>query len=570
MNAFSATLEKKPVPPPNSGLTPYGGVWDRKQVTHLLRRTMFGATKADVDYFLGKTLSQTVAELLSTAVNTNPAPPLNYYSYAGCNSDNIDPKVNFGDTWVNSSREPGGQIDNLRAQSVKAWWMGRMLNQDRSILEKMVLFWHNHMPVSAAGSNDARNLYTYNSILRKYALGNFKTMIKDITINPGMLFYLNGNVNVAGSPDENYARELQELFCVGKGAGAGYTEDDVKAAARVLTGWNYNTGATPPVGINFAARHDTKDKLFSAFYNNTTIKGSTDANKELDDLLNMIFATNEVAKFIARKVYTFFVYYEITPQIEEEVITPMADIFRSNNYNIVPVLDALFKSEHFFDLENKSCLIRPGIDYIVGMCRETQLQFPTNTVLEAQYQSWLMIVGYANAFQQNLLDPPNVAGWPAYYQSPQYHELWINAITIQARKDVVGRLVAIAPNNVNGANISIRIVDPNDPTKNTNKLLGYLKIDLIKLAKSSPNASDPNVLVEGLCSLMLGYDVSSTTKAAMKKAYLLANQTADTVWTNAWNAFVADETNVANKKVVEDRLKALFGYSTAIPEYQLC
>lgn len=568
MNASSATLEKKPVAPPNSGLTPYGGVWDRKQVVHLLRRTMFGATKADIDYFLGKTMSQTVAELLSTAVNTNPPPPLNYYSYSGCNSDNIDPKVAFGDTWVNSSREPGGQIDNLRAQSVKAWWISRMLNQERSILEKMVLFWHNHMPISAAGSNDARNLYTYNTLLRKNALGNFKTMVREITVNPGMLFYLNGNVNVAGSPDENYARELQELFCVGKGPGAGYTEDDVKAAARVLTGWNYNTASTPPVGINLAGRHDTKDKQFSGFYNNTVIKGSTDATKELDDLLNMIFATNEVAKFIVRKVYSFFVYYDITAQIEADVITPLADIFRSNNYNILPVLDALFKSEHFYDQENKSCLIRPGIDYIVGMCRETQLQFPTNTVLEAQYQSWLMIVGYSTAFQQNLLDPPNVAGWPAYYQSPQYHELWINAITIQARKNVVLQLAGIF--NANGANISIRIVDPNDPTKNTNKLLGYLKIDLIKLAKSSATPADPNAVVEGLCALILGYDVSATTKAAMKKTFLLANQTSDLVWTNAWNNFIADETNAANKKIVEDRLKNLFGYSIAIPEYQLC
>ena len=202
------------------------------------------------------------------------------------------------------------------------------------------------------------------------------------------------------------------------------------------------------------------------------------------------------------------------------------------------------------------------------MCRETQLQFPTNSVLEAQYQSWLMIVGYANNFQHNLLDPPNVAGWPAYYQSPQYHELWINAITIISRKNVVPGLVGVG--NSNGVNISIRIVDPFDPTQFTNKLLGYLKIDLIKLAKTFADPSDPNDLVEALCALMLGYEVSATAKTAMKKTYLLSNLTTDVVWTNAWNNFIADETNIINKKIIEDRLKGLFTYFVAIPEYQLC
>lgn len=569
MNSSSATLERMPVAPPNSGLSPYSGTWGKSQITHLLRRTMFGAKKADIDYFLAKTMEQSVNELLKSTVNTSPAPPLNNYSFPNCPPNNIDPKINFGDTWVNSTREPGGTIDTLRTNSLKAWWMGLMINQERSILEKMVLFWHNHMPISTADVNDARNSYTYLATLRKYALGNFKSMVKDITINPGMLDYLNGNVNVAGSPDENYARELQELFTVGKGPDSKYTEEDVKSAAKVLTGWNYDNAATPPVGKFITNRHDKTDKQFSSFYNNTIIKGNADANMELDDLLTMIFATNEVAKFIVRKVYTFFVYYEITPQIETEIITPLADIFRNNNYNILPVLDALFKSEHFYDVENKSCLIRPGIDFIVGLCRESSLVFPTNTVLEAQYQAWMIVSNAASNFQQSPLAPPNVAGWPAYYQSPQYHELWINAITIQARKNTAVGLLGLGTPGL-GIGININIADPLDPSNKIPKNYGYLKIDTISLIKLFSKPSDPNIVIEEFSELLFGYELSATTKTNAKKLFLLKNQLLDSAWTDAWNKFIADETNAVNKKDVEDRLKNLFTYSFTIPEYQLC
>jgi len=569
MNNSSATMTRRPVAPPNSALNPYSGVWGKTQITHLLRRTMFGAKKSDVDYFLSKSMTQTVDELLNTNVNTAPAPPLNSYSYPNCPSDNIDPKINFGETWVNSTREPGGIIDQLRTLSTKAWWIGLMINQERSILEKMVLFWHNHIPIASSEVNDARNQYSYLALLRKYAIGNFKSLIKDITINPGMLDYLNGDANIAGNPDENYARELQELFCVGKGPDSKYTEDDVKEAAKVLTGWRYRNTDNPPYGYNLANNHDKTDKQFSSFYKNTIIKGSNDANKELDDLLNMIFSTDEVAKFIVRKVYTFFVYYDITPQIETDIITPLADIFRSNNYNILPVLDKLFKSEHFYDIENKSCLIRPGIDFIVGFCRESELVFPTNAQLESQYQAWLILSNRASGFQHSPLDPPNVAGWPAYYQSPQYHELWVNAITIQARKNAQIELISLGNPGL-GIAINIVIQDPNDSSKTILKNYGYLKIDTIGIAKRFSKPSDPNVLIQDFLDLYFGYEVSATTKANAKKTFLLKNQVSDSAWTDAWNKFLADETNAANKKDVEDRLKNLFSYSFSIPEYQLC
>ena len=187
--------------------------------------------------------------------------------------------------------------------------------------------------------------------------------------------YLKGEKKTATAPNENYGRELQELFTIGKDATGNppYTEDDVKAAARVLTGWRNDlvAGTTSANGFNSyfdPAKHDTADKQFSAFYNYTQINGlsGTGAVSELDDLLNMIFAKDEVSLFICRKLYRYFVYYEIDAATEQNVIVPLAAVFRSNNYEIVPVLDVLFRSEHFFDVLNQGCLIKNPIDFSVG------------------------------------------------------------------------------------------------------------------------------------------------------------------------------------------------------------
>src|SRR6185295_12698887 len=213
-----------------SDLTPYTGSWGPKEVTHLLKRTMFGATVADVNYFKTKTLAQAVDELLTPLAA--PDPPVNNY-----NDTTADPDVPAGQTWVNAAHSKVTNINNLRTSSLISWWTGLQLNQGRSITEKMVLFWHNHFVTQRPNVNPASYQYKYNALLRACALGNFKDFVKQMTMNPAMLVYLNGNANVKGAPDENYARELQELFTMGKGPDSKYTEDDVKAAAKVLTGY---------------------------------------------------------------------------------------------------------------------------------------------------------------------------------------------------------------------------------------------------------------------------------------------------------------------------------------------
>ena len=212
-----------------SSLNPYTGVWTANEVQHLLKRTMYGSTKADIDYFKTKTVSGAVDELLNPT-SPLPSPPVNDYTSATV----TDPAVPVGQTWVNNPTNDG-TLNSLRRASFKKWWAGVMINQDRSVREKMTLFWTNHFSTESVDIGNAHYVYAHHALLRQKALGNFKQLVKDITIDAGMLRYLNGYLNTSAAPDENYARELQELFTLGKGPAVQYTEDDVKKAAKVLT-----------------------------------------------------------------------------------------------------------------------------------------------------------------------------------------------------------------------------------------------------------------------------------------------------------------------------------------------
>ena len=541
MSIFSTTLQQSGAYPNNvsaqaTDLTPYNGPWTAKEVVHLLRRTMFGAAKADVDYFLSQTMSSAVDELLTPA--PAPAPPLNNYNTSGY----TDPDVPFGQTWVNA-----GYGANLkRRASFKSWWTGLMLNQNRSIHEKMTLFWHNHFPTETTIVDDSGLVYKNNSLLRQNALGNFKTLTLQVTLDPAMLIYLNGYLNTAGAPDENYGRELQELFTVGKDPSQLFSEDDVKAAAAVLTG--YSIDFANSTYIFYPSKHNAGDKQFSAFYNNTLISGQAGAagRNELDDLLNMIFATQKVAEFICKKIYRYFVYYQIDSTVDANIIQPLATIFRSNNYDILPVLSALFKSQHFFDMLNRGCVIKSPMDYFVGACREFNVQFPAASNLADQYYFWNLISTEAALVNQDIADPPNVAGWPAYYQSPSYHEVWINTATLPKR----AQFADIA---INGGF-----------TQN-----GFtLQFDPIAFVAKLSNPADPNSLISETLDLIFSID-TGTTLYDYLKSILLSGQVSDSYWTSAWKDYVNDPSDPVALSTVKTRLTQFFQYLLDLAEYQL-
>ncbi|MBO9636515.1 MAG: DUF1800 domain-containing protein, partial [Chitinophagaceae bacterium] len=361
----------------NTGLDPYTGPWTTNEIVHLLKRTMFGAKRSDITHFQSITMSAAVDELLTIPAGA-PTPPVKGYTNEDISASDPDYALPMGATWVNTHTNDH-QANYNRVISWKAWWVSRMINQERNIGEKMNLFWHNHFATEANTYQVGIYAYRHYLLLRQHALGNFKTLVRGVTIDLAMLTYLNGYLSIKGSPDENYARELQELFTLGKENNPNYTEADVITAARVLTGWRINEN-TDEVYFD-VNRHDTGNKTFSSFYGNTTITGRSDANAgdaELDDLLNMIFNKSvEVSEFMVRKLYRYFVYYTIDANTETNVIKPLAQLFRTSNWEVKPVLDKLFKSEHFFDVLSQGCLIKSPLDLTVGLCRESNLQFPS-------------------------------------------------------------------------------------------------------------------------------------------------------------------------------------------------
>jgi uncharacterized protein (DUF1800 family) len=533
----------------NSTLSPYGGAFGKDEIIHLLKRTMFGAKVSDVAYFTGKTLTAVVDELCTPVAP--PSPPVNNYDgKLYMNTPYYDSTgVAKGATWVNAAYgDPAA--DQFRSMSYRAWWVGLMHNQGRSITEKMVLFWHNHFSTEINIVNDARYAYKHNATLRQYALGNFKQMVKAITLDPMMLRYLNGFANTKAAPDENYGREMQELFVCGKGPNSQYTEDDVKAAAKVLTGIT-----TDFINITYrfiANNHDTSNKTFSSFYGNTVITGQTGAAgiNEVDALMNMIFegkpsgqTVPEAAYFICRKLYRWFVYYTIDAGTEANIIAPMAQALYSANWDISVPLKLLLKSEHFFDPLNMGCQIKSPVDYGIGYLREFNVPIQ-NSDISLLYDAWANVYNVLAFFEQPVGDPPNVAGWPAYYQEPIYYEAWINTDTLPKRQQIVDLLLF------------------------TN-YGGIPAIDVIAWADMMSAPSNPGQLVNDALQYLFRIALSQVNKDFIKTSTLLSGQTNDIYWTQAWNLYKADPTNAANKNVVKIRLQAMLKYIVDLAEYNL-
>lgn len=523
------------------GLNRYAGAWTELQAKHLLKRTTFGAPYSDVLRFSKLSVDQCVDELIQT-IEAEPLPPVNNYS-PGTEDLNVPP----GATWVNDSSTASGTLISSRRSSLHAWWWGLIIHQSTTLREKMVLFWHNHLPVESPGMNP-RYLYKYNATLRRNALGNFRTLLREITVDPAMLVYLNGNKNTAAAPNENYARELQELFAIGKGPDSKYTEQDVQQAARVLTGYEINS--TTAEYVFKPTKHDTSTKVFSAFYNNRVITGKTgaDGEKELDELLAMLFDQVELSNYICRELYRFFVYYTIDDQVESQVIRPLAQIFRENNFELKPVLSALFKSEHFYNPLNIGCMIKSPVDLVAGLMREYKVTFPDPALYYSDvYSLWRYVSDHALKMGQEIGNPLDVAGWPAYHQQPQFHQLWINSNSLPLRNKYTDFMITTGF------------------SKNGKKVI----IDVLAYIASLPDPANPNELMTRLVKNLLMIELSETSRNFLKKEMLLSGQDSDSYWTTAWNNYLANPASTTTKNIVLTRLKPLLQYLMSLPEYQL-
>ncbi|MBC7849621.1 MAG: DUF1800 domain-containing protein [Chitinophagaceae bacterium] len=540
-----------------SGLSPYSGPWSEPVILHLLRRTTFGASKQHVETL--KSLS--VAQAIDLLIDNPPMPadrPVNNYSIDFNNPNQfVDTEgCPFGANWVdhippsNWQTHPDiGTLEFWRVMySFVPWWFGQLINQPLHIMERLNLFWVNHFGVLEEDHRQAKAIWKYYYTIRTHAAGNFRDMVKAVTIDPTMLFFLNGHYNSKEAPDENYARELQELYMVGKGPGSAYTEDDVREAARVLTGWRRTAETDGRYTSYFDQRdHDRANKQFSAFYNNQQIEGQSGQNgmEETDELIEMILQTNECSKYICRELYKWFVYYKIDSATEANVIEPLAAIFRANNFDVTPVLKALIGSEHFFDAVNRGCMIKSPVDLYVSLLREFNIQL-ANSPLKRKYTHWRYFKDRCDAANQRIGDPPNVSGWPAYYQEPVYYRWWITSDTINKRLKAL-----------------------NDLTRPGVDVDGFaIKVDSIAYNKLSPAPSNPNLVVSNFILYLLPQGVSQEQYDFMK-SILLSNQVGDYYWSNAWNAHIAEPGNELAEATVRSRLDTLINYITSMEEYQL-
>ncbi len=511
-------------------ITPYSGPWGTAQALHLLRRTTFGPRRSDVSAVASMTMTQAVNEILNPAY-TPPPPPLNdYYDSAA------DPNVAAGQTWVNAPID--SNVDWWRLQSLRAWWIGLMINEPRSIREKMTLFFHNYLPVSSDEVNNPIMFYEYLNLLRSSALGNFKTLVSNVTLDRGMLWYLNGDTNQVWGPNENYARELQELFTIGKDLPSYYTQADVAAAAKVLTGWSliWNPGQPNHRTRTYTPSwHDATTKTFSSFYNNTVITGNSSATggqTEINALMNMIFNHDEVARYFVRRLYRYFVYYKIDATTEANIIVPLANTFRSSGYELVPVLQELFSSQHFYDTAQVASVIKSPIQLVVSIAKSFQIDIPAPDV-KTQYSGWRVFYDRAREWYQEITVLPNVNGWPAYTNAPFYHEIWINADTLRFRKSFYDAISNWGYNN------------------------GTIKINVLTYTASLSDPENPDALIDEVLEIM--HPIGSDTNLKNQlKSILLSNQTANYYWSTAWSNYATNPSNTTYANTVSGRLKTFY------------
>jgi len=530
----------------SSGLEPYTGDWGREQASHLLRRTLFGVRKTDLDQFSGMSMTDAADTLLQPS--TLPPPPVN--DYDGIPDVPTDPNVNAGDTWVEAPFH--GELEGLRIFSLKSWILGQMLNQEASLHQKLALFWHNLLPTQMWGVFVSKTSYAYWKMLLDNSFGNYKDLIKKLTLDSCMLIYLNGTSNNKDAPDENYGRELQELFCIGKGPNSGYTESDVQAAARVLTGWVVEEesliGNSEPKTFFHRPWHDTNDKQFSSFYGNTLIEGRAgkEGEDELDDMLTMIFDTNELALYICRRLYNFFVYHEIDSSTETNVIEPLAEIFRDNNYEILPVLDTLFKSAHFYDTANMGASIKNPVDHLIGMWRSFEIPvtgLSEETPSEQMLRQVYMVFDMADRGME-IGDPPNVAGWRAYYQAPSFDKTWITSDSIQSR------------------------VSRQDTLLQFGHVYGDILLEefsLISLVEDLNEPVLPRKVIAEVAELLLGLPLSESGIDNLESIL----SPVDNEWTLSWFDYTDNPTDEMKKEVVESRLRSTFRAMLQLGEFQL-
>lgn len=562
-----------------------------KRAAHLLRRATFGATKDQITAFSNLSAQAAVNALFRSAL---PDPVLP-----------IDPAT--GSEWV-TGETPAGSEDFELENYFLGWFIGQMmsvgidenLSLAYSAREKIVYFLHTHFTTIKSRVTSSRALYFQNQLYRLFALDatnpdpevNFKTLTVKVSVDNAMLRLLDGGLNVKGSVNENYARELHELYSIGRGLEGSvgssptdgdyivYTEQDVQAAARVLSGWDFDStfeNIDPDTGLprgkvkgnpTNASAHDNTPKQFSNRFNNNiiepdptllngTLPTEESALDEIRQLIDQIYSSPETARNICRKIYRFFVWAPHTKEemdpIENAIIKEMADTFVAEGYKLQPVIENLLSSEHFYEAASQvtddsfGCIIKSPLDLTLSTFKFFEVQLPdmvSNT--EEFYMATESIIGYLNEMGMSFFEPYDVAGYEAYHQYPVYHRFWITPNALAQRYQFIRRLLS-GENEMLSAD-AYEFINKNfaAAAPNATQLINTIATYLFPMPYYNEPTNTP-----GLTDARINY---------FKKALL--SEFTDQYWTDSiWGGSNIEEKNTALEKLLNAMLQS--------PEFQL-
>ncbi len=415
--------------------------WNAARVQHLYQSLGFGGSPAQIQQGLAMQPAELVDLLIDNILNL-PEPEVPYW---GNWLDDDYPDDN-PDLYFQVKREFNSR------------WQREMATE--GMRAKLALFWHNHFVAEEEVYYYNSFMWSYYELIHRHVLGNFRDFVEAMGKNPAMLIYLNGAINVAGQPNENYARELMELFTMGESNG--YTQNDIVEVARALTGWRVYYDGNNTAYFNPNLHDDGNKTIFG-------LTGTWSYNHVHDLIFNL--RKDQVAQYISSKIYRHFVY----DKPDELIISGLAQTFKDNNWELAPVFRQLFKSEHFFEDRFMNARIKSPTECLLGLFPMCGMSYPDDFTEEA-----MDYVGYASyELGQDVFNPVDVAGWPG-------HHSWLNENTLTSRWNFLGGILFYYFGNSDNARTKLRQlainltnVEERDPEVVTRAIVGhFLKRDL--------------------------------------------------------------------------------------------
>jgi len=377
--------------------------WNAEFAAHLLERAGFGGTPEEIARFAAMTPEAAVRQLVYHKDIPNDLPA---FDHSGIHDPGIEPFPASRPAATDLAKETGESMgvkvkpsgnrrlqpvankffywlraSRLETHRVAYWWANRMLATRRPLEEKMTLFWHGHFATSEEKVRDYRKMLKQNELFRAQGTGNFRDLLIGVAQDPAMLAYLDAGVNVKGAPNENFAREIMEMFSMGVG---NYSETDIREAARAFTGWNF-------VDLDFVVTPEKHDATTKTFFGK---QGSFDGI----DVIDMILSKPVSSEYVAGKIYRFFVRQDLSPELRAELGARL----RQSNYEIAPLLQTIFLSRDFYSAPSMATHIKSPVELVVSTYKKMGL---------AEVPGVPDFNDVTEALGQKLLYPPTVAGW---------------------------------------------------------------------------------------------------------------------------------------------------------------